>query len=237
MLSSLLCVCLCGVSICVRHSGHGASLGDQHSAEEQASGDDLARHDEGDQAEGAGGAWPADPRHVGRLIAQQPEQIAYTIIDSKSIDLFMPSVFPPIQANSISEMAVKLDLDPSALQRTVDAFDNSTAVGTFDSTVLDDCKTKGLEPPKSHWARPLDTKPFYAYPLRPGITFTYLGIAVNEKSQVIMQDDTPAPNIFAAGEIMSGNILGKGYMAGLGMTIGTVFGRIAGEEAARYAID
>ena len=51
-----------------------------------------------------------------------------------------------------------------------------------------------------------------------------------------MQNDQPAPNIFAAGEIMSGNILGQGYMAGFGMTIGTVFGRIAGREAARYAI-
>ena len=52
-----------------------------------------------------------------------------------------------------------------------------------------------------------------------------------------MQDDRPAPNVFAAGEIMSGNVLGKGYMAGFGMTIGTVFGRIAGREAARHAID
>jgi tricarballylate dehydrogenase len=42
-------------------------------------------------------------------------------------------------------------------------------------------------------------------------------------------------NIFAAGEVMAGNILGKGYLGGLGMTIGTVFGRIAGKEAARAA--
>jgi tricarballylate dehydrogenase len=69
-----------------------------------------------------------------------------------------------------------------------------------------------------------------------GITFTYLGVTVNERTQVIMQGDQPAPNLFAAGEIMAGNILGKGYLAGFGMTIGTVFGRIAGKEAARYAI-
>jgi tricarballylate dehydrogenase len=36
---------------------------------------------------------------------------------------------------------------------------------------------------------------------------------------------------------MSGNILGKGYMAGFGMTIGTVFGRIAGKEAMRYVME
>jgi tricarballylate dehydrogenase len=148
----------------------------------------------------------------------------------------MPSVFPPIEADSISEMAAKLELDPAALRETVSVFNKSTRPGTFDSTVLDDCTTTGLEPSKSHWARPLDTPPYYGYPLRPGITFTYLGVAVNERAQVIMQNDRPAPNIFAAGEIMAGNILGKGYLAGFGLTIGTVFGRLAGKEAARYAI-
>ena len=73
------------------------------------------------------------------------------------------------------------------------------------------------------------------YPLRPGITFTYLGVRVNEQAQVLMEDGQPAGNLFAAGEIMAGNILGRGYLAGFGMTIGTVFGRIAGQEAARHA--
>jgi tricarballylate dehydrogenase len=71
--------------------------------------------------------------------------------------------------------------------------------------------------------------------LRPGITFTYLGVAVNDRAQMLMSDGKPAANVFAAGEIMAGNILGKGYLAGFGMTIGTVFGRIAGGEAARNA--
>jgi len=56
---------------------------------------------------------------------------------------------------------------------------------------------------------------------------------VNERAQVLMADGRPAANLFAAGEIMAGNILGQGYLAGIGMTIGGVFGRIAGEEAAR----
>ena len=178
--------------------------------------------------------WPKRYAIWGRLVAQQPDQIAYSIIDAKSIELFMPSVFPPIEAHSIAELAGKLELDPSTLEETVGTFNLSTRPGTFDLTVLDDCITEELEPRKSHWARPLDTPPFYGYPLRPGITFTYLGVTVNEQAQVIMQDDQPAANIFAAGEVMSGNILGKGYMAGLGLTIGTVFGRIAGKEAARH---
>ena len=178
--------------------------------------------------------WPKRYAIWGRLVAQQPDQIAYAIIDSKSIDLFMPSVFPPLEADSIQELAAKLQLDATALAETVTTFNSATCTGTFDPTVLDDCRTQGLTPAKSHWARPIDTPPFYGYPLRPGITFTYLGVTVNNKAQVIMQDDRPAQNVFAAGEIMAGNILGKGYMAGLGMTIGTVFGRIAGKESARY---
>lgn len=181
--------------------------------------------------------WPKRYAIWGRLVAQQPDQIAYAIIDSKSIDLFMPSVFPPIEADSIRHLAGKLELEPSVLEKTVSSFNNATLSGTFDPSILDNCSTENLEPPKSHWARPLETQPFYGYPLRPGITFTYLGVAVNEKAQVIMQNDQPAENIFAAGEIMAGNMLGKGYMAGLGMTIGTVFGRLAGKEAARYAIN
>ena len=101
--------------------------------------------------------------------------------------------------------------------------------------MLDDCRTSGLTPEKTHWAQRLDTPPYWGYPLRPGITFTYLGVKVDERARVTMAGGQPAANIYAAGEIMAGNILRTGYIAGVGMTIGTVFGRIAGEEAARHA--
>lgn len=179
--------------------------------------------------------WPKRYAIWGRLVAQQPGQIAYCFIDSKALDLFMPSVFPPVEACSIAELAENLGLDPTALEHTVRTYNEAVRTGSFDPSVLDDCHTEGLEPQKSHWARSLDSPPFYGYPLRPGITFTYLGVTVNHAAQVILQDGTPLPNLMAAGEIMSGNILGKGYLAGFGMTIGTVFGRIAGREAARYA--
>lgn len=180
--------------------------------------------------------WPKRYAIWGRLVAKQPDQIAYSIIDSNSIDLFMPSVFPPLEAKSLDELSIQLGLDPLALKETVKEFNNSVKSGNFDPTELDNCRTEGLQPAKSHWARAIETPPYYGYPLRPGITFTYLSLEVNEKAQVIMQGDCPAKNIFAAGEIMSGNILGKGYMAGFGMTIGTVFGRVAGRESADYVI-
>ncbi len=148
----------------------------------------------------------------------------------------MPPVYPPIEAPSIRELASALGLDSARLEQTVAEFNGAVQDGQFNHAVLDPCATKGLVPPKSHWARRLDTPPYFAYPLRPGITFTYLGVAVNERGQVLLQDGQPLPNVFAAGEIIAGNILGKGYLAGIGMSIGTVFGRIAGEEAARHAL-
>ena len=71
--------------------------------------------------------------------------------------------------------------------------------------------------------------------MRPGITFTYLGVRVNDESRMLMADGRPAANMFAAGEVMAGNVLGRGYAAGIGMTIGSVFGRLAGRGAAKNA--
>ncbi|HZI82617.1 MAG TPA: FAD-dependent tricarballylate dehydrogenase TcuA [Casimicrobiaceae bacterium] len=178
--------------------------------------------------------WPKRYAIWGRLVAAQPDQIAYSLIDAKSMGKFIPPVYPPVKAGSIRELAAALSLDRDALQATVDRFNAAIRPGAFDHAVLDECATEGLSPAKTHWARPIDTPPFFAYPLRPGITFTYLGVVVNERAQMIMQDDRPADNIFAAGEIMAGNVLGKGYLAGIGMSIGTAFGRIAGEEGARH---
>ncbi len=179
--------------------------------------------------------WPKRYAIWGRLVAGQPDQIAFAIIDAKSMGKFMPPVFPPLKASSLPELAAQLKLDAVKLKETVETFNRAVQPGHFNHAELDHCATRGLTPAKTHWARPIDTPPFYAYPLSPGITFTYLGVAVDEQARMRMQDGSPADNIYAAGEIMAGNILGKGYIAGIGMTIGTAFGRIAGKEAARHA--
>ena len=104
--------------------------------------------------------------------------------------------------------------------------------------VLDGLSTEGLEPAKTNWAQTIDTPPYYGYPLKTGITFTYLGVKVDKEARVQFEGpggrSVPAANIFAAGEVMSGNILGQGYAGGVGMAIGNVFGRVAGEGAARH---
>ncbi len=179
--------------------------------------------------------WPKRYAIWGRLVAQQAGQIGYCIIDSKAVGRFMPPVFPGTRADSLPELAGRLGLDEAAFMKTLGDFNAACRPGTFDHTVLDDCATAGLAPPKTHWARPIDTAPFYGYALRPGITFTYLGLKTNEQAAVHF-GGKPSANLFVAGEMMAGNVLGQGYTAGVGMSIGTAFGRIAGVQAARAAL-
>jgi len=178
--------------------------------------------------------WPKRYAIWGRLVAQQPGQTAWSIIDQKAVGRFMPPVFEGTRADSLDELADLIDTDKATFLKTVFEFNAACRPGTFDHTVLDDCHTEGLAPAKTHWARPLDTAPFYAYPLRPGITFTYLGLKVDETAAVRFNGQA-SPNLFVAGEMMAGNVLGKGYTAGVGMSIGTAFGRIAGVMAAQAA--
>jgi tricarballylate dehydrogenase len=179
--------------------------------------------------------WPKRYAIWGKLVAHQTEQTAFCIVDAKVRDRFMPSVYPPFAAESLAALAVTLGLPAERLEATVAAYNAAVQPGTFDPTTLDDCRTLGLTPPKSHWAQPLDTPPYWGYPLKPGITFTYLGLRVDEHARVQSAEGAPFDNVYAAGEIMAGNVLRKGYIAGIGMTIGTVFGRIAGASAARHA--
>ena len=178
--------------------------------------------------------WPKRYAIWGRNVAGQPGQIGYSIWDAKVRGLFLPPVYPPVSAGSVGALAVALGLNPDAVVATVRSFNAAIRPGgRFDPSGLDSCTTEGISPAKSHWAQPIGTPPFYGVALRPGITFTYLGVAVTEQARVLRTDGTALRNVFAAGEIMSGNILSTGYLAGFGLTIGHVWGRIAGAEAAR----
>ena len=178
--------------------------------------------------------WPKRYAIWGRLVAQQPGQVGYSVIDAKAVGRFMPPVFPGIKADTLSELAQQLGLDIPVFMKTINDYNAACQPGQFDHTALDDCHTESLYPPKTHWARPIDAAPFYAYALKPGVTFTYLGLKTNETAAVHFGRKA-SPNLFVAGEMMAGNVLGKGYTAGVGMSIGTTFGRIAGTQAARAA--
>jgi tricarballylate dehydrogenase len=184
-------------------------------------------HDEGEDARKTHFArW-------GARIADCPDQIAYLILDAAGLGRALPTALAPIRADSIADLATKLGLDPAALQTTVREFNAATEAAG--DRPLNERQTTGLTPPKTRAAVALAAPPFAAYPLRPGVTFTHFGVAVDEHLRLMRNDGTPARNGFAAGMIMAANVLGDGYLAGLGVALSTVFGRLAGEAAVRQA--
>lgn len=177
----------------------------------------------------------------GELIAGQPGQVGFAIADSKvskQLPLIDSDSAPvsAFQADSLEQLAKMLDLDPRKLKLTVESFNSAIQPASFDAERLDDSCTKGLKPNKSHWARKIDTPPFFGYRMKPGLSFTDFGLKVNERAQILMKGDIPAKNVFAAGAIMYGNILSHGYIGGVGLMVGSTFGRIAGKHAAEFAL-
>jgi tricarballylate dehydrogenase len=184
-------------------------------------------HDEGEDARKTHFArW-------GARIAECPDQIAYLILDARGVARALPTALAPIRADSIADLAAKLGLDPATLQTTILQF--NAATDASGDVPVKDRATTGLTPPKSRAAVALTEPPFAAYPLRPGVTFTHFGVTVDDHLRVVRNDGTPVRNLFAAGMIMAANVLGDGYLAGLGVALSTVFGRLAGEAAARQA--
>lgn len=176
--------------------------------------------------------WPHRYASWGHLVAAQPDQKAYSIYDSRVAGTFIPPAFPPFQGQTIEELAQRLGVQDSKLGETARSYNASTTGSEADHSQLDGLSTLGIEPPKSNWAMPIDRPPFYGFPLRPGITFTFMGLRVSRDARVMFDSGVDVPNLFAAGEVVSGNVLTEGYLAGFGLTIGTVFGRIAGRNAA-----
>jgi len=190
-------------------------------------------YDEGEEL------WPKRYAIWGRNIAGQPGQIAYSIWDSTVNHLFLPPMYGPVTAGDVAGVARALGLSPSSVTSTVTAYNKAVAgiePSRFDPSRLDGCRTEGLDPPKSNWARPISTPPFFGIAMRPGITFTFMGVRVTREGRVLT-DGGAFRNLFAAGEIMSGNVLSSGYLGGFGLTIGTVWGRIAGASAAAAAME
>lgn len=161
----------------------------------------------------AAGSAPSHYAKWGPRIAACADQLAFLVLDAHGMERAAPSALPPVSASSIASLADALDLDPTVLDRTVRAFNAA--------------------PPPS--ARPIATPPIYAYPMRPGLTFVHYGIKVDDTLCVVRSDGSPHAGLFAAGMIMAANVLSRGYLAGLGITLSAVFGRRAGQEAARHA--
>ena len=176
--------------------------------------------------------------NITRTINELPGGIAYLICDAQLDDVpnwqrTVRSDQKPMTAETLNELAGKLGVPAHALARTIEAYNAATVTGNFKPLELDGLSTKGLEPAKSNWARPLDQKPYRAWPISAANCFTFGGLRCNASAQVIDCDGRPIPGLYAAGETM-GLYYGR-YTGATSVLRGAVYGRIAGRHAARLA--
>ncbi len=171
----------------------------------------------------------------GREILKQPQQAAFQIFDAKTVPLLREEYrireITKAEAPTIEELARKLEIDADGLARTVREFNAAVQDGPFNPAVLDGKGTRGLIPPKSNWAQRLDAPPYVGFGVTCGITFTFGGLRVNTRAQVLDTEDRPIPGLYAAGELVGG-LFYHNYPGGAGLMSGAVFGKTAGDSAA-----
>jgi tricarballylate dehydrogenase len=172
----------------------------------------------------------------GHVILSQPGQFAWQIFDSKVTyllrDEYRIKQVTKVTADTIEELAAKLDgVDTEVLLDSIAKYNEAVSVDVpFDPNVKDGRGTVGLEINKTNWANTLDQPPFEAYAVTCGVTFTFGGLKITQRSEVVHQDGTVIPGLFACGELVGG-IFYFNYAGGSGLTSGSVFGRIAGDAA------
>ena len=177
----------------------------------------------------------------GREILNQPGQFAWQVFDAKVDHLLRDEYrirqITKASADTLEELAEKLEgVDAAAFLETVKAYNAAVQTDTpFDPTVKDGRAAVGIDPPKSNWANTLDTPPFQAFAVTCGITFTFGGVRIDTEARIVDTDGVAIPGLYAAGE-MVGGLFYFNYPGGTGLTSGSVFGRIAGDGAAKWAL-
>ena len=173
----------------------------------------------------------------GRVILAQPGQFAWQIFDAKVKaqlrDEYRIKQVTKVSAGSLEELVAKLDdVDKDQALKELRAYNAAVRQDIpFNPNIKDGRCTAGLVINKSNWANTLDTPPFEAYAVTCGITFTFGGLKINSRAEVISTDGVPISGLYAAGELVGG-IFYFNYPGGTGLTNGAVFGRIAGTSAA-----
>jgi tricarballylate dehydrogenase len=173
----------------------------------------------------------------GKETLKQPEQKAFQLYDNqvqsllrKEYELEEATV---IKADTLEELADKMGVDHSKFLETIETYNKAVQDGDYDPSVKDGKGTVGITPPKTNWALKFDQAPFYAYPVTCGITFTFGAVRVNDRAEVLTEEEQPIPGLFAAGE-MVGGLFYHNYPGGSGLMSGSIFGKQAGKTATAY---
>ena len=174
----------------------------------------------------------------GKEVIQQPRRAAFQIFDQRVVHLLREEYrireVTKAEASTLEELARKLEIDIDGFVRTVREYNAAVQPGAFNPAVKDGKGTKGLTPPKSNWAQPIDTPPYLGYAVTTGISFTFGGLRISSEAQVIDCELHPIPGLYACGELVGG-LFYNNYPGGAGLMAGSVFGRLAGRSAATFS--
>jgi tricarballylate dehydrogenase len=187
-------------------------------------------------ADEAPGTVDAYYERVTRRIYEQREGIACVILDARHTEipnyrLAIRTDQPAIVAPTLAELAAKIELPASALERTVRNYNAACRPGEFQPLVLDGLCTVDLDPGKSNWSVPLERPPFSAYPIISSNGFTFGGVKVDAAGRVVNRDGNVIRGLYAAGEVIG--MYYRNYTGATSVLKGLVFGRLAGTDAAR----
>jgi tricarballylate dehydrogenase len=176
----------------------------------------------------------------GRAVLEQPGSYAWHVFDAQVEHLlheeYRSKGSTKVQAATLEELAARMeDVNAPQFLATVHAFNAAVKREIpFNPNVKDGKRTTGLAIDKSNWANPIEKPPFSAYAVTCGITFTFGGLKIDTSGRVLDIADAPLAGLYAAGELVGG-LFYYNYPGSSGLMAGSVFGRIAGREAARYA--
>jgi tricarballylate dehydrogenase len=176
----------------------------------------------------------------GRVVLQQPGSFAWQVFDAQVKHLLRDEYklrgATKVQANTLEELVEKMqDVHPANFFETVRDYNAAIKRDVpFDPNVKDGRRTVGLAIDKANWANPIEVPPFEAYSVGCGITFTFGGLKIDTATRVLDMEDAPLQGLFAAGELVGG-LYYFNYPGSTGLMAGSVFGRIAGREAAEFA--
>ncbi|MHA6627430.1 FAD-dependent tricarballylate dehydrogenase TcuA [Pseudonocardia sichuanensis] len=171
----------------------------------------------------------------GARILAQPDGVAFQLFDAttrpqlRTEEYDMPGA-SVVTGATLAEVAAGIGVDAGALTRTVEEFNAGVRRDVPLDLAVKDGRAADVDPPKSNWAIPLETAPYYAFPVTCGITFTFGGLHADTSGRVLDADGAPLPGLFVCGEMLGGLFSGN-YPGGSGLTAGAVFGRRAGSLA------
>ena len=124
-----------------------------------------------------------------------------------------------VMADTLDELAEKLNVPADALKQTVEEFNSYVESGKADPFG------------RVSYSGKIDNGPYYAYPRRPAVHHTMGGVLVDEQGRALTDSGSAIEGLYCAGEI-TGNLHGGNRLGGNAIVDFVVFGRIAGASAA-----